>query len=981
MAKRLRATRIACAALLSAAALTTGLAFGQSKSALTWRDLSEPDGTCVTRQQLAQAETEQPPAGAKPAAKAETQAQGAPGDDNPNPASEPTPEKPAAATEKSPADPSVDTPEKPEVRPRAQAKPREPEPVIRPSTSAPELLRSFGVDPSHYEMLVDGQDIDAAEDEALLKFMYAVRRFRTLHIFRWLSAKPDLAAFRDKPDDHRGEIVRLVGHVTQITLQRPLPEQVARFELTHFYRCEFAIAPTAEAKAAKPEAGSLEELAAPTLPTTALIFTPTLPKAWTAPQAVAPEKGWRASVEGFFLKVGPEGRLVFVAQRIAWHPPGLLGDLGMDLGMFDEIPTGPLGTADREAFYQMLNALGQVGTQELGRRTQIRPGATTFSNGHVRDWKELARSLAAQGSSIDESSGAQAVYRRLPEPLRKQWEEYSPGTIPAEALQAECYAAFNTMIADPELFDARAWQGTRIAVEADNLLHKAMQRQMSTADLRVLNRRLIETAFPSEISPGQGGSIQADQITNMSGLAHRIRLEARQPTPKPGKRMFAGFSTSLQNALRDLPEGTSPDAALGTRLVTAINSILDNPNLYDSVAWSTYPLPEDAAKSLENLAANLPPAELQRFNRLLMEAAFPEMIAQSHRYSVVPLFTQPDKQIGRLVALEGICRRALRVPVDDPDIRERFQIDHYYELQLFTEDSQSNPVTFCVRSLPAGMPQGEKISVKLRVAGFFFKTWSYSVPLTAERRKEILKRLPADRREKFKAEDFERFHAPLMIGRQPVWLREPPVASSPVGGLVAGALFVAALIVAWISLWVANRGDQKFKASTLDRQYDLEPGANLDKAGLEMAPEADFRNYDPEVAAAQAEAAALAGTVAAPSRLGKRYYVRRSTPMMWFGGGFSRKLFGGDPSENADLPRRSGDNIFQGVVGNEKTRVSPVRSVAVFVVPMFLLVGLYMLLRFFSQTAPGSHANPAPTSVRSAPAKAPATAPAEPAID
>jgi len=974
MAKRLRGTRIACAALLSAAllsaaALTTGLAFGQSKGALTWRDLSEPDGTCVTRQQLAQAEPEPPPAGVKPDAKAESQAQPAPGD-----------EKPAEESGKSPADPTLDSPVKPEVRPRVPAKPREPEPVIRPAASAPELLRSLGVDPSHYEMLVDGQDIDAAEDEALLKFMYAVRRFRTMHIFKWISAKPDLAALRDKPDDHRGEIVRLVGHVTQVSLQRPLPEQVARFELSHFYRCEFTIAPTAESKASRPEVGSLEELAAPPLPTTALVFTPTLPKAWISLQAVAPEKGWRASVEGFFLKVGPEGRLVFVAQRIAWHPPGLLGDLGMDLGMFDEIPTGPLGPADREAFYQMLNALGQVGTQELARRTQIRPGATTFANGHVREWKELARSLAAQGSPL-ESSGAQEVYRRLPEPLRKQLEVHPPGTIPAETLQAECYSAFNTMISDPELFDARAWQGSRIAAEADNLLHKAMQRQMSTAELRVLNRRLIETAFPSEIAAGQGGSIQADQITNMSSLAHRIRLEARQPTPKPGKRMFAGFSTGLQNALRDLPEGTPPDAALGTRLVAAINSILDNPNLYDSVAWSTHPLPEDAAQSLENLAANLPVAELQRFNRLLMEAAFPEMIAQSHRYSVVPLFTQPDKQIGRLVALEGICRRALRVPVDDPDIRERFQIDHYYELQLFTDDSQSNPVTFCVRSLPAGMPQGEKIAIKLRVAGFFFKTWSYSVPLTPERRKEILKRLPADRREKFKAEDFERFHAPLMIGRQPVWLREPPVASSPVGGLVAGALFVAALLVAWISLWVANRGDQKFKASTLDRQYDLEPGANLDKVGLEMAPEADFRNYDPEVAAAQAQAAALAGTVAVPSRVGKRYYVRRNSPMMWVGGGFSRKLFGSNPGENADLPRRSGDNIFQGVVGNEKTRVSPVRSVAVFVVPMFLLVGLYMLLRFFSQTAPGSHANPPPTSVRSAPAKAPATAPAEPAIE
>jgi hypothetical protein len=100
-------------------------------------------------------------------------------------------------------------------------------------------------------------------------------------------------------------------------------------------------------------------------------------------------------------------------------------------------------------------------------------------------------------------------------------------------------------------------------------------------------------------------------------------------------------------------------------------------------------------------------------------------------YSVVPLFNAPATQRGELVELAGVARSVLKIQLDadDAGARRRLGFDHYYQLSLFTEDSQSNPLTFCVRELPKGMPVGEgpQFGEPVAVAGFFLKKWSYRI--------------------------------------------------------------------------------------------------------------------------------------------------------------------------------------------------------------------------------------------------------------
>ena len=167
-------------------------------------------------------------------------------------------------------------------------------------------------------------------------------------------------------------------------------------------------------------------------------------------------------------------------------------------------------------------------------------------------------------------------------------------------------------------------------------------------------------------------------------------------------------------------------------------------------------------------------------------------------FSVVPLFNDPADQRGRLVALSGTARRVVKVRVQDPDIVERFGIKYYYEIYLYTPDSQDNPVVFCVRELPEGMPSGSdpRYSEQVEVAGFFLQTWSYRPELANEP----------------DGNPNARQLAPLLIGREPRWSRPSQAAgTSPLYGLIAGGLFIAVLAAIWLAVWRSAKKDRRFQ--------------------------------------------------------------------------------------------------------------------------------------------------------------------------
>jgi hypothetical protein len=205
-----------------------------------------------------------------------------------------------------------------------------------------------------------------------------------------------------------------------------------------------------------------------------------------------------------------------------------------------------------------------------------------------------------------------------------------------------------------------------------------------------------------------------------------------------------------------------------------------------------------------------------------------------------------------LMTVEGFARRITKVVVDDPDIRARFGIDHYYMIDMAvnlkdktirvvndakkekpnTEDGSSAgkkeekqeveegpvfnndyPVTLCVRELPADLPPKDAIRDLIRADGIFMKTWSY--------------------RNAYMAKFDNKFQvAPLLIGKSAHRLVPAQVHNWVSDTLVGFALALAAILIGCVFWWFRT-GDKKMD-ETLAKLDERTPAPSFE--GLENAP-------------------------------------------------------------------------------------------------------------------------------------------------
>lgn len=184
-------------------------------------------------------------------------------------------------------------------------------------------------------------------------------------------------------------------------------------------------------------------------------------------------------------------------------------------------------------------------------------------------------------------------------------------------------------------------------------------------------------------------------------------------------------------------------------------------------------------------------------------------------YSVAPLFNDSANQTGELVALEGVVRRVQQITTD------KFQ---YYELDLFTDDSQNNPIVAVVRQLPPGFPVGDRLHEPVRITGWFLKVWSFASHRAT---------LPVAPDGSATPPNLRQF-APLVVGRNPVRLESPGASASGYATTIAAALFLALLAIIWAGGWWIFREDKRF-AKTLAKQYSLPAGESLNDLQFDLS--------------------------------------------------------------------------------------------------------------------------------------------------
>lgn len=158
---------------------------------------------------------------------------------------------------------------------------------------------------------------------------------------------------------------------------------------------------------------------------------------------------------------------------------------------------------------------------------------------------------------------------------------------------------------------------------------------------------------------------------------------------------------------------------------------------------------------------------------------------------------------GDPVVIEGNAMRATRVEIDEASLRKLVGRDHYWELFVFVETpllevngrvQDTYPIVCCVRELPKGMPSGERISERVKVAGFAFKRYAYTFD---DPRPDEVGTVDKDSNRRVTA---------LLIGPQPFWSPPPSeAASQPIWVIAAVAAIVALAAIAGVGILYGNR--------------------------------------------------------------------------------------------------------------------------------------------------------------------------------
>lgn len=164
------------------------------------------------------------------------------------------------------------------------------------------------------------------------------------------------------------------------------------------------------------------------------------------------------------------------------------------------------------------------------------------------------------------------------------------------------------------------------------------------------------------------------------------------------------------------------------------------------------------------------------------------------------IFSDPDFYRGRLITLEGELVKLSRLPSRENPAK----IETVYEGWMINADSGKNPYVFHCLDKPAGLLEGDKLSEKVRITGYFFKRYQYP------------------------AKSGLTYAAPLLLAKRIRWF--PPVqrkaAADPrwipylLGGIAIVGLSLAGTLC-WFMLRDQQRSNAQFKRFTAPPVTDL----------------------------------------------------------------------------------------------------------------------------------------------------------------
>lgn len=134
-----------------------------------------------------------------------------------------------------------------------------------------------------------------------------------------------------------------------------------------------------------------------------------------------------------------------------------------------------------------------------------------------------------------------------------------------------------------------------------------------------------------------------NDVRGWEQLMHTVRTDGKKNTPSPARRIFTLLDDKLQERLvkvklpgiDDDTSGPFEFMSVSGEFRKSLNKAIEQPNFYDDESFKSVPLLSDELRDLKEAGPeSLTESEVGRFNRLLLEASFPDLVRGSPPTSI-----------------------------------------------------------------------------------------------------------------------------------------------------------------------------------------------------------------------------------------------------------------------------------------------------------------------------------------------------------
>jgi ABC-type transport system involved in multi-copper enzyme maturation permease subunit len=138
---------------------------------------------------------------------------------------------------------------------------------------------------------------------------------------------------------------------------------------------------------------------------------------------------------------------------------------------------------------------------------------------------------------------------------------------------------------------------------------------------------------PIGIEDRAATTIEGMDVRDIGTLWSEIERLEKADGPNPAKQLRKVERANLSDAEREAAKKDSAAHPPRGNIYALLNLAVETRDFYDSAAWKSYRLPEEATALIDQGVASLDEPQLMRLNRLLLEAAFPRSIAHAEMQS------------------------------------------------------------------------------------------------------------------------------------------------------------------------------------------------------------------------------------------------------------------------------------------------------------------------------------------------------------